>query len=142
MQESYDKRFNVLFHGLDEEVNSVWETRNETLKILHQFMRDGLNITDPSNIALADFHRLPQLPVKKDGVKINRPIIIKLTNAADKHLIFSSLKHLKAHNNKRRSQFMKPQYITEHLPKPFQKEKSYFCQHLKQRDNKRKTQIG
>ena len=56
MQESYDKRFNVLFHGLDEELNSVWETRNKTLKILHQFMRDGLNITDPSNIALADFH--------------------------------------------------------------------------------------
>ena len=56
MQESYDKRFNVLFHGLNEELNSVWETRNKTLKILHQFMRDGLNITDPSNIALADFH--------------------------------------------------------------------------------------
>ena len=102
MRESYDKRFNVLFHGLHEELNSVWETCNETLKILHQFMRDGMNITNPSNIALADYHRLPQQPVMKDGVKINRPIIIKLTNAADKHLIFSSLKHLKAHSNKRR----------------------------------------
>ena len=59
MQESYDKRFNVLFHGLDEEVNSVWETRNKTLKILHQFMRDGLNITDPSDIALSDGHDKP-----------------------------------------------------------------------------------
>ena len=140
MQESYDKRFNVLFHGLDEEVNSVWETRIETLEILHQFMRDGLNITDPSNIALADFHRLPQQPVMKDGVKVNRPIIIKLTNAADKHLIFSSLKHLKAHNNKRRSQFVKPQYITEHLPKPFQKERKLLLPAFKAaRQQKKKT---
>ena len=103
-------------------------------------MRDGLNIFNPSNIAFSDYHKLPQQPARKDGVKINRPIIIKLTNAADKHLIFSSLKHLKAHNNKRRSLFMKPQYMTEHLSKPFQKEQTLLLPAFKAaRQRKKKT---
>ena len=30
MQESYEKRFNILLHGLEESDKSAWETRNET----------------------------------------------------------------------------------------------------------------
>ena len=88
MQESYDKRLNVLFHGLEENSNSAWETRDETLKILQNFMKEGLNIANPSQIALADYHRLPREPTYKNKVKINRPIILKVTNAFDKNLIF------------------------------------------------------
>ena len=50
MQESYDKPFNILFHGLEENSNSLWETRDETLKILQNFMKKGLNIANPSKL--------------------------------------------------------------------------------------------
>ena len=43
------------------------------------FMKRGLQIKDPSAIMLADYHRLPQHPVLKNGIKVNRSIIIKLT---------------------------------------------------------------
>ena len=107
MQESYDKRFNILFHGLEENSNSAWKTRDETLKILQNFMKEGLNIANPSQIALADYHRLRQQTTYKNKVKVYRPIIVKATNAFDKNLIFSNLKNLKAHNARRRLQSLR-----------------------------------
>ena len=86
-------------------------------------MKEGLNIANPSQITLADYHRLPQQPTYKNKVKINRPIVIKVTNASDKNLIFSNLKNLKAHNDRRRLQSLRSQYVTEHLPKSFQEER-------------------
>ena len=85
-------------------------------------MKRGLQIKDPSAIMLADYHRLPQHPVLKNGIKVNRPIIIKLTNSNDKRLIFSSLKNLKQFNNARKLNKQNFMYITEHLPKQFQLE--------------------
>ena len=85
-------------------------------------MKCGLQIKDPSAIMLADYHRLPQHPVLKNGIKINRPIIIKLTNSNDKRLIISSLKNLKQFNNARKLNKQNFTYITEHLPKQFQLE--------------------
>ena len=128
MQESYEKRFYILFYGLEENSNSAWETRDETFKILQNFMKEGLNnehCKNPSQFALADYHRLPQQPTYKNKVKINRPIIIilKVTNAFDKNLIFLNLKNLKAHNARRRLQSLRSQYVTEHLPKLFQEER-------------------
>ena len=86
-------------------------------------MKRGLQIKDLSAIMLADYHRLPQHPVLKNGIKVNRPIIIKLTNSNDKLLIFGSLKNLKQFNNARKLNQQNSVYITEHLPKQFQLER-------------------
>ena len=44
MKKSYEKRFNILIHGLEEDHSSAWESRQETLQIIHKFMREGLCI--------------------------------------------------------------------------------------------------
>ena len=62
-------------------------------------MKDGLKISDPMTIQLADYHRLPQ---HKNGNRVNRPIILKLRNAADKRRIFNNVKNLKNYNEERR----------------------------------------
>ena len=85
-------------------------------------MKEGLKIEDPSKITTADCHRLPQRIILKNKVRANRPIIIKLTNADDKHLIFSHLKNLKIYNNTRISLNLKMQYVTQQLPEQFQNE--------------------
>ena len=38
MKESYEKRLNILINSLEEHRNSAWETHQESLKIIHQFM--------------------------------------------------------------------------------------------------------
>ena len=92
MLESYEKRFNLLIHGIDENLCYAWETREQTKHLVEDFMKEGLKIEDPSKIAMADCHRFPQKIILKNKVRVNRPIIILLTNADDKHLIFSHLK--------------------------------------------------
>ena len=52
MQESYDKRLNVLLHGIEEKGDSVWETRDVTLQKIHDFMKEGLQIVDLTSITL------------------------------------------------------------------------------------------
>ena len=42
MQESYDKRLNLLIHGIEE--SDDWETLKKTKKLIHYFMKDGLLI--------------------------------------------------------------------------------------------------
>ena len=116
MQESYEKRFNLLINGIEETDTSVWEKRETTLQLVQDFMKRGLQIKDPSAIMLADYNRLPQHAVLKNGIKVNRPIIIKLTNSNDKRLIFGSLKNLKQFNNARKLNQQNSVYITEHLP--------------------------
>ena len=69
------------------------ETKTESGKLVYDFMRDVLLLKNPETIKLADVHRLPQHPVfNTAGGKVTRPIIIKLTNSNDKHLIFPILK--------------------------------------------------
>ena len=123
MQESYEKQFNLLINEIEETDTSVWEKRETTLQLVLDFMKRGLQIKDPSAIMLADYHRLPQHPVLKNGIKVNRPIIIKLTNSNDKRLIFGSLKNLRQFNNARKMNQQNSVYITEHLPKQFQLER-------------------
>ena len=141
MQESFKKRFNILLHGFKESDKSAWETRDETLKIIQNFLREGLKVMQPAEIALTYFHRLPQQPVLKNGKKVNRPIVIKVTNSSDKHFIFSSLKNLKPNNSKRKLQSLQPHYITEHLPKPSQEE-NYCFPNIKQQGSERKRLCG
>ena len=123
MQESYEKRLNLLIHGIEETDESAWEKRETTLQLVNDFMKRGLQIEDPATIMLTDYHRLPQQPTYKNGTKVTRPIIIKLINSSDKHLIFDSLKNLKQFNNARKLNQQKSVYITEQLPKQFQLER-------------------
>ena len=46
-----------------------------------------MHLTLRINIKFADIHRMPKQPVLKNGKKIQRPIIIKLTHLFDKQLI-------------------------------------------------------
>ena len=66
MKESYEKRLNILVHGLCEP-DSPWEKREESLTLFHNFMRDGLNIDDPTSIAVIDAHRPPKRPKYSKG---------------------------------------------------------------------------
>ena len=63
MRESYEKRFNVLIHGIPVQEESAWETPLQTLGLIHTFMKKGLRFEDPTLIPLADYHRLPQRPI-------------------------------------------------------------------------------
>ena len=119
MKESYEKRFNILIHGLEEDHSSAWESRHETLKTIHKFMREGLCIENPSRFVFADYHRLPQRPVYKNRQKVDRPVIIKLTSAADKQEIFARLKNLIPYNEARLLTNSRSQYVTQHQPKLF-----------------------
>ena len=101
MQESYEKRLNILIHGLDENSNTPWEKNEEIVQIVNDFLR-GLQITNPESIPLVDMHRLLQRPIFRKGIRVKRPIIIKLTKVADKRLIYSRLRNLKCYNEKQR----------------------------------------
>ena len=123
--EMYSKRLNILIHGLEENTSSAWETKETTEKMVYNFLNEALGIDNPKTIKFADVHRLPQHPVYRAGKKMNRPVIIKLTNSFDKHSIFKSLKNLKLYNDNRN---LKPKsqhytYITEHLPRELQLQK-------------------
>ena len=96
------------------------EKRETTLQLVQDFIKRGLQIKDPSAIMLANYHHLSQHLVLKNGIKVNQPIIIKLTNSNDKRLIFGSLKNLKQFNNAEKLNQQNSVYITEHLPKQFQ----------------------
>ena len=123
--EMYNKRLNILIHGLEENTRCTGETKETTEKMVYNFLNEALGIDNLKTIKFADVHRLPQHPVYRAGKKMNRPVIIKLTNSFDKHLIFKSLKNLKLYtdnwNVKPKSQHYT--YITEHLPRELQLQK-------------------
>ena len=140
MKESYEKRFNILIHGLPEISDNVWEKSTETLEHVYKFMKDGLHISYPQSLPVADYHRLPQQPIFKFGRKTIRPIIIKLTNEADKRKIFGNLKNLKSYNESRKALNLNPVFVTEHLPKKFQQERKLLLPKFKEaRRMNRKT---
>ena len=85
--EAYRKKFNLLVHGLEEDQNNPWENRTITESMLKKFLKDGLQIENPDQISIIDVHRLPQYPLFKNKVKINRPIIFKLAGNNDKQMI-------------------------------------------------------
>ena len=74
-KEACSKRFNLLVHGLEEQSDSAWEKRETTENILRKFLAEGLKIDHPNDISIVDLHRLPQYPLFKNNVKLNRPII-------------------------------------------------------------------
>ena len=94
-KECYDKRMNLLIHGLNEK--SAWETKGETKGVFEDFLKAGFDI-DPSSVSLIDIHRLPQRLMVKNGKRIVRSIIIKVATMLDKARITGSLRKLKAYN--------------------------------------------
>jgi len=119
MQESYDERLNILVHGVPENEETVWETREQTITKFKDFLYYGLKIADTDDIEFVDLHRLPQHPVKRGGKTINRPIIVKLLTMHDKNQIFSAVKNCENWENKNHPNI----YITEHLPAKFQSQR-------------------
>ena len=95
--EAYDKRLNRLIHGLSES-DRAWESREETHKLLNNFLRDGLTI-DPQTIIFIDYHRLHPRPIFNGSEKKTRRIIIKVASVFDKHTILKSAKNLKQFNS-------------------------------------------
>lgn len=128
-RESYSKRMNLLVHGLEEKEGNVWENKRETQEIFNNFVKQGLKM-DPNSIPLVDIHRLPQHPVVRHGLKVTRPIIIKLANAMDKQKVMKNLKNLKSYNeslNQRlensHARKKKQVFVTEHLPQAYYQQK-------------------
>ena len=127
MKESYSKRLNILIHGLPENEESPWEKRKTTLEIFKTFLKNGLQIQDPSEIRIADIHRLPQRPVYRNKKRKCRPIIVKLTSAMDKSKVFRLTKHLKEYNDSNyeassssgSQSTQRTVYITDYLPRIF-----------------------
>jgi len=95
IMQDYNKRLTFLIHGFEE--TSAWETRSESLNICETFLSEALDL-DTANLSIVDVHRLPQRPVFKDSEKVDRPIIVKLSNAFDKSQVFSQFKKLKESN--------------------------------------------
>ena len=118
--ELYDKRLNILIHGIEENIETALETRTETEKKVREFLNLALKIPSSHAIAISDAHRLPQHIITKQGKRITRPIIVKLSSYNDKKLIMTSLKNLKQYNEERKSRIY-PEcnsvYVTEHLPR-------------------------
>ena len=118
-----------MIHGLKEQGSSVWETREKTEITVREFFHNALNIKNNEKIKFADIHRMPKQPVLKNGKKIQRPIVNKLTNLFDKQLIYNSLENLKLYNNEL---YLKPRlpgyiYVTIIYPlKCYNKKRNFF----------------
>ena len=123
MQESYEKRFNSLIHGIAEMTDSTWENPGQTTALVRTLMKEWLLIQEPESVAFVDCRRLPQRSVFREDVKKNTPIIAKLTNAVDKRLVFRLLKYLRRYNETGRPLNLDLVYISEHLPKQCQDER-------------------
>ena len=129
MKESYEKRLNIMVHGI-REAESPWEKREESRALFQKFMKDGLQIEDPDAITIVDVHRIPQRPKFDSGKRVCRPLIVKLNTILDKNTIFAHVKNLKVFNETRNSTLLhdnKSAYISDHLPREFvlQKKKLY-----------------
>ena len=57
MQESYDKRLNILIHHIKEDNDSPWENHDTTVNKFQESLKKGLKIDDPEYIQFVDIHR-------------------------------------------------------------------------------------
>ena len=72
MQESYNKRLNILIHGVKEDSDCAWEKKEKTLERFQDVLKNGLKIKDPMDIEYVDIRRLPQYPVQKHRRTVHR----------------------------------------------------------------------
>ena len=140
MAESYNKRMNILVHGIDDEKDSPWETCELTLSLKVLLKKASKLQTEPAQIAIADIYHLPQRPIFRHGRKVNRPIIVKLVHTNDKSLLFRQLKNLITFNEERRRNNKGPAYLTDHLSEVFFCHKKLLMPQFKRaRENNRKA---
>ena len=115
-----------------EDESVAWEKREVTEAMLNKFLAEGLQL-NPEQVKLTDLHRLPQHPIYKDKVKINRPIIFKVASVFDKHTIMTRLKMLKDYNQRQQESCpTAPKvYVSEHLPKEMHVQEQLLMPHFK-----------
>ena len=108
-------------------------------KKFNEFLKNVLEM-DPDDIEVANIHSLPQPPQSRKGVRVNRPIIVKLSHAMNKKQIFSNLKKLKSFSTMRRTANKSTMFVTEHLSKVFLQQKKLLMPQFKiAKENKQKT---
>ena len=95
MQDSYNKRLNILIHGIEKDKDVAGKTHEHTFKKFDEFLTTALKI-DLRDINVVDLHRLPQTPLIMKNKNVNRPVIVKLDSAMKKTMIFNILKQLKS----------------------------------------------
>ena len=114
-------------HGLEENPDNDWETRTQTNSIFRNFLTEALQLEKANDLKMVDVHRLPQHPLKTNGVKVNRQIIFKLASNNDKIMIMQRPKFLKTYNQDREKDLKSQAFVTEHLPNElYQQKRSYF----------------
>ena len=134
MKDSYSKRLYVLIHRLKEAPakpgeENLGESRADTLMIFRHFFSERLQIAEPSSISLVDIPRLPQRPSPVEFGKTKaRPIIAKLATQDDKNWIYQPLQFLKFYNHQEVNPYTGKcypnVYITDHLPREFEKQRT------------------
>ena len=67
---------------------SLGKKRKITLQIYKNFLKNGMQIQDPSKIGIADIHRLPQRLEYRNKKRKCKRITVMLTSAMDKSEIF------------------------------------------------------
>ena len=55
MQESYQKRMNIQVHGIEEDQECAWETRQKTAEKFDHFLYDALKM-DPDDVEIEEIH--------------------------------------------------------------------------------------
>ena len=144
MQESYDKRFNILVHDVKEDSANAWEKKDRNIEKFEEFLLNELKIADPNDVEYVDIHRLPQHPVKRNGETVHRPIIVKILTMNDKNVIFKNSKNSKEYNNqlKEENSTNPTIYITEHLPHKFQQQRKLLLPQFKKQKRRSKKLFG
>ena len=51
LEVKHTARLNVLIHGIPEDSNTAWESRDSTLNLFRQFLKDGLKVDDQTELA-------------------------------------------------------------------------------------------
>ena len=133
-----------MVHGLEEQSDSAWKKREMTENIFRKFLAEGLKIDHPNDYSIVDLHRLPQYPLFKNNVKLNRPIIFKLSNNYGKQLIMSRLKLLKDYNTIRKNANPTASkiFISDHLPRHYVSKRNVFSRCTRKQDLKGKKPYG
>ena len=56
MQESYEKRFNTLIHGIARTTDNAWKSPGPTTGLVCTFLKERLLIQEPESVAFVDCH--------------------------------------------------------------------------------------
>ena len=62
-RDMYNKRFNCLIHGIQEDSPNARERGEQTEQIFRKFLSEDLKLADANSIAIIDIHPLPQHPI-------------------------------------------------------------------------------